>query len=131
MSGRRTPGTVGGHGEAETIDAGTSASIAMSTPAQALATAGVHAPVAAAEPPRSGGIPYAIGQASVVRIPVPGTDGLCIELRPRGRVPSGGSTSTLFFQDATGKRHGAHQLRHHGGSGPGPIAASPSHPTMP
>ncbi|HEU4853768.1 MAG TPA: hypothetical protein VFS89_00575 [Nitrosospira sp.] len=53
----------------------------------------------------SAGIPYAIGQASVVRIPIPGTNGLAIELSPRGRVPSGGSTSTLFFQDGAGKRH--------------------------
>ncbi len=57
------------------------------------------------ETPVSGGIPYAIGQASAVRIPVPGSSSLCIELRPRGRIPSGGSTSTLFFQDPTGKRH--------------------------
>ena len=55
--------------------------------------------------PMSGAIPYAIGQASVVRIPIPGTNGLCIELTPRGRVPKTGSTSTLFFQDTTGKRH--------------------------
>lgn len=55
--------------------------------------------------PVSGGIPYAVGQASVARIPIPGTSGLCIELRPRGYVPQGGSTSTLFFQDPTGKRH--------------------------
>lgn len=55
--------------------------------------------------PMSGKVPYAIGQASVVRIPIPGTDGLCIELRPRGWVPPAGSTSTLFFQDAAGRRH--------------------------
>jgi hypothetical protein len=77
----------------------------MPTPAPPVVTAGVHAPSAATEAPTSGGIPYAIGQASVVRIPVPGTNGLCIELRPRGRVPSTGSTSTLFFQDVSGKRH--------------------------
>lgn len=53
--------------------------------------------------PLSGGIPYVVGQASAVRIP--GTNGLCIEFRPRGWVPQGGSTSTLFFQDPTGKRH--------------------------
>ncbi|WP_395699032.1 hypothetical protein [Aquabacterium sp.] len=53
----------------------------------------------------SGGIPYAIGQSSVVRIPIPGTQGLAIELTPRGWVPRGGSTSVLFFQDLTGKRH--------------------------
>ena len=55
--------------------------------------------------PISGGIPYAIGQSSLVRIPVPNTHGLCIEFRPRGRMPLGGSTSTLFFQDSTGRRH--------------------------
>ena len=55
--------------------------------------------------PSSGMIPYAIGQASVVRIPIPNTNGLCIEFKPRGFVPKGGSTSTLFFQDISGKRH--------------------------
>ena len=60
-----------------------------------------HGPVT---PPTSGAIPYAIGQASVVRVPVPGTNGLAIEFRPRGHVPSGGSTSTLFVQNAAGRR---------------------------
>lgn len=55
--------------------------------------------------PTSGQIPYAAGQASVVRIPIPGTNGLCIEFSPRGRIPKSGSTSTLFFQDQLGKRH--------------------------
>lgn len=55
--------------------------------------------------PMSGGVPYAIGQAAVVRIPIPGQPGFCIELRPRGPVPAGGSTSTLFFQNITGKKH--------------------------
>jgi hypothetical protein len=105
MGGQRSPATIGGQGEVESIDDGTGARIATPTPAPLLATAGVNTPSATADPPMSGGIPYAIGQASVVRIPVPGTDGLCIELRPRGRVPAGGSTSTLFFQDPTGKRH--------------------------
>jgi hypothetical protein len=54
--------------------------------------------------PTSGSIPYAFGQSTVIRIPIPGTDRLCVELRPRGRLPKGGSTSTLFFQDVTGKR---------------------------
>jgi hypothetical protein len=36
---------------------------------------------------------------------VPGTDRLCIELGPRGWTPTGGSTSTLFIQDITGKRN--------------------------
>jgi hypothetical protein len=102
MSGKRSPGTIG-YGEVERIDAGTAPRISMSTPAPT--SEGAHSPTAAHDAPLSGGIPYAIGQASVVRIPVPGTNGLCIELRPRGRVPAGGSTSTLFFQDATGGRH--------------------------
>lgn len=55
--------------------------------------------------PVSGGILYAFGSPSLVRIPIPGTNGLCIEFFPRGYVPASGSTSTLFFQDITGKRH--------------------------
>jgi hypothetical protein len=43
--------------------------------------------------------------ASLIRIPVPGTNGLCIEFGGRGWSPKGGSTSTLFIQDALGKKH--------------------------
>ncbi len=45
-----------------------------------------------------------IGMAAVARIPVPGTNGLFLELRARGRTPAGGTTSTVFIQDITGKR---------------------------
>jgi hypothetical protein len=45
------------------------------------------------------------GIGSVARIPVPGTNGLFLELKPRGWTPQGGSTSTVFIQDATGKRN--------------------------
>ncbi len=45
------------------------------------------------------------GIAAIARIPVPGEGKLFIELRPRGFVPKSGSTSTLFIQDATGKKH--------------------------
>jgi hypothetical protein len=45
------------------------------------------------------------GIGSVVAIPVPGTNGLAISLKPNGYVPPGGSTSTLFIQDVTGRRH--------------------------
>lgn len=55
--------------------------------------------------PTSGSIPYATGISTVIRIPIPGTVGLCIEFKPRGYVPKGGSTSTVFFQDISGKRH--------------------------
>jgi hypothetical protein len=53
----------------------------------------------------SGSVAVGFGAASMVRIPVPGSGGLHIELSPRGWVPQGGSTSTLFIQDITGKRH--------------------------
>jgi hypothetical protein len=102
VSGRRAPGSIG-YGDIEPIDTGTAPRIAMSTPA--ITPQPPEPPTAAHDVPLSGGIPYAIGQATIVRIPVPGTNGLCIELRPRGRVPAGGSTSTLFFQDAQGGRH--------------------------
>lgn len=53
----------------------------------------------------SGSVPYSIGLSTVIRIPIPNSGGLAIELSPRGWVPRGGSTSVLFFQDLSGKRH--------------------------
>jgi hypothetical protein len=61
--------------------------------------------VPANDAPFHGSIPIALGIGSVLRIPVPGTKGLCIELSPRGWTPKGGSTSTLFIQDSVGKRN--------------------------
>ncbi len=58
--------------------------------------------------PMSGSIPVVlkgVAVASLVRIPVPGSQGLAVELSPRGWKPSGGTTSTIFIQDITGKRH--------------------------
>ncbi|PCE29116.1 hypothetical protein [Burkholderia ubonensis] len=55
--------------------------------------------------PTSGSIPYSIGIAGVVRIPIPGTPRLGIKLRPCGAIPKNGSTSTLFFQDISGRKH--------------------------
>jgi hypothetical protein len=77
------PGTIGPHKEASTRD---------------------HRVVAEDEP-WSGSIPAALGAPSIVRIPVPGTGGLAVELNPRGWIPKGGSTSTLWIQDISGKRH--------------------------
>ncbi len=57
------------------------------------------------DPLMNGSMPFALGLPSTVRIPVPGSNHLAIELRPRGFVPKGGSTSTLFIQDPSGKRH--------------------------
>jgi hypothetical protein len=108
MSGQRQPGPMGGNAQVEDIDAGTSARISTPAPALAQAISPSQSPSAGpvtSDVPMSGGVLYAIGQASVVRIPVPGTNGLCIELSPKGWVPKSGSTSTLFFQDATGKRN--------------------------
>ena len=53
--------------------------------------------------PNNGSIPFALGQASNVRIPIPNSNGLCIEFRPRNF--KGASTSTLFLQNVSGKRH--------------------------
>jgi hypothetical protein len=53
----------------------------------------------------SGAVPVGVGAPSVVRIPVPGASGLYVELTPRGWRPKTGSTSRLFIQDTTGKRH--------------------------
>lgn len=55
--------------------------------------------------PMEGALIVGSGMPSIIRIPIPGTNGLALELRPRGHVPVGGSTSTVFFQDVTGKRH--------------------------
>lgn len=62
-------------------------------------------PVASNSAPMSGAIPIGGGAASALQIPVPGTAGLAVELRPRGWVPRGGSTSTVFIQGLDGKRH--------------------------
>ncbi len=62
-------------------------------------------PVAPDDIPMSGAIPVGAGVGSVVRIPVPGTNGLALEFSPRGYVPKNGSTTTLFFQNIDGKRH--------------------------
>ena len=53
----------------------------------------------------SGMIPVGVGAGSVVRIPIPGTNGLALSLMsqdPRWRQRS---TSTVFLQDVTGKRY--------------------------
>jgi hypothetical protein len=55
--------------------------------------------------PVCGLLPVAGGTGSLLRVPVPGTRGLAIELSPRGWKPKGGSTSSLFIQDVSGKRH--------------------------
>lgn len=53
----------------------------------------------------SGSIPYSAGVVSFVRIPIPGSPRLAVELNPRGHVPKSGSTSSLFIQDKSGKQH--------------------------
>lgn len=41
---------------------------------------------------------------SILRIPIPGTNGLAVELTPRRWTPKGGTTSSLFIQSSNGKR---------------------------
>ena len=105
MAGQRTPLELGPDGNSGAFDSGTSALMSSPAPGPAMASSRSTLAAGQVEPPMSGGIPYAIGQSSLVRIPIPGTGGLGIELTPRGWRPKTGSTSTLFFQDATGKRH--------------------------
>ena len=57
--------------------------------------------------PLSGQVPFAIGQSSVLRIPIPGTNGLCIEFRARGKVPASGSTS-LSEAGFSSRHRGSH-----------------------
>jgi hypothetical protein len=95
---------LGPNADIDRFDTGTSA--LMSSPAPGpVAFTSVSASIAGlVDPPMSGGTPYAVGQASLVRIPIPGTNGRAIELKGRWK-PKTGLTSTLFFQDITGKRH--------------------------
>ena len=104
--GERLPGPLVSTQESFRIDEGTMCRASnVPGPTGKTSTLGVGSYVDSSQIPMSGGVPYAVGQASIVRIPIPGTEGLAIELNPRGRIPRGGSTSTLFFQDSTGKRH--------------------------
>jgi hypothetical protein len=102
MSGYRIPSAAA----QEDIDPGTAARTRMPTPGpmvHRVSDAAAQQPVADA--PMSGAVLVGTGVASVARIPIPGARGLAIEFSPRGRVPASGSTSTLFFQDLTGRRH--------------------------
>jgi hypothetical protein len=103
MPGSRPPGQMNAVREHEPLDAGTSALMATPAPMGRRAASAEARPTF--DTPVSGGVPYAVGQASAVRIPIPDTGGLAIELSPRGWVPKSGSTSTLFFQDVSGNRH--------------------------
>jgi hypothetical protein len=65
----------------------------------------VNQKISAEDEPISGSIPASLGAASALRIPVSGTNGLAVELSAGGWTPKGGSTSSLFIQDITGRRH--------------------------
>lgn len=107
MPGYRLPPTTASE-HREVIDEGTSARIRMPSPRMPRGDSEEPAHgsrVAVFDVPWIGAVPAAVGLASMLRVPIPGTAGLCLEFSPRGWVPPGGSTSTLFFQDATGKRH--------------------------
>jgi hypothetical protein len=55
--------------------------------------------------PSGSAVAVGSGVSSVARIPVPGSNGLFVELSAHGWVPKTGSTSTLFIQDSKGGRH--------------------------
>lgn len=106
--GENLPGPCGTRYDVSQIDQGTTcrAPTGIPGPAGRASVLAIESHDDRHDMPMSGGIPFAVGQASVVRIPIPGTGGLAIELSPKGRgIPHGGSTSTLFFQDGGGKRH--------------------------
>ena len=52
--------------------------------------------------PWTGAVPASVGLASVIRIPLPGSNNLAVEFRPRNF--KGNSTSVIFIQDKVGKR---------------------------
>ena len=132
VAGERTPGPACQVERPENVQDGTMCTAATPTPnpvgassfwssgTNQLATTGSPASVArsgdssqvesnASHPREGGGVPgsavtVGTGIGSVVRIPVPGTNGLFVELRARGWQPKTGSTSTLFIQDGGGGR---------------------------
>jgi hypothetical protein len=57
-----------------------------------------HQLVPVVNAPMDGSILIGAGLPSMIRIPIPGTEGMAIELRPRG-YPLEKSTSTLFVQE--------------------------------
>ena len=101
MAPLRKPGPEGVT-SVSTIDAGTLN--LQRTPAPGPVCS-INQQIPAEDAPISGSIPASAGAAAAVRIPVPGTNGLAIELTARGWRPPSGSTSSLFIQDITGKRH--------------------------
>lgn len=106
MAGSRVP--AGSDRYREPIDPGTGALIATPPPTGLVKSPTSNRAFAIqppAEVPLKGSVLAATGLPSAVRISVPGTGGLCIEFTPRGWQPASGSTSTLFFQEVSGKRH--------------------------
>lgn len=109
MSGYRNPGVLDSSGRSEPVDHGTMVRSTAPSPGVVGAAHPMGSRTHGATADESAGAPYAAGLSSLVRIPIPGTNGLCIEFSPRGTrgkgIPLSGSTSTLFFQDPSGKRH--------------------------
>lgn len=109
MSGYRNPGVLGMSGRSEPVDPGTMGRSTSHAPGVVGTSHPNDSRTQGALIDESGGVPFTAGLSSLVRIPIPGTNGLCIEFSPRGtrgkEIPKTGSTSTLFFQDPSGKRH--------------------------
>lgn len=75
-------------------------SLVIGIDARSMADQSILAPDA----PMSGGVTISVGLPATIRIPIPGSNRLAIELAPRGWQPKGGSTSPIFIQDLSGKR---------------------------
>src|SRR5271157_2417012 len=124
MAGNKTPGPMCQVADPVEVDDGTMCLAASPPPRSTGTNAGQSAPFSsisgqyislqvanqqaqgspADDKPISGAIPASLFFASSIRIPVPGSGGLFIELSPRGWVPPSGSTSAVFIQDLSGKR---------------------------
>lgn len=106
MSGYRNPGVLGFSDRSEPVDPGTMGRLTSPAPGVLGAPHPTNNRTQGLRADAPGGAPVGVGLSSLVRIPIPGTQGLCIEFSARGKgVPKGGSTSTLFLQDPVGKRH--------------------------
>lgn len=104
----RTPGTLGVCDAADpNVRSHPGATPGTTGVADGAALQNEGAPRAQGSPDAMSGSSLVVGSgmAAIVRIPVPGTGGLALELSPRGWVPKGGSTSTLFVQSLDGKRN--------------------------
>lgn len=88
---------------ATSLDDGTLCRQPSAPPGPVCGSESTNQKITAEDEPISGNIPASLGLGALLRIPIPGSNGLAIELTPRGF--KGSSTHHLFIQDITGKRY--------------------------